>query len=172
MAAEVSFTLNEQDYVDAARAQFRRRAISPRQWLWALAILAGMSASVGYLGPCDLGSPIYLGSAFAGLVLLICPPFAGAGYLLAGRSARRMFRQQNIHPESRMAWSDEGLQIQNELGSSNTKWRDFYGWREDRGNFTLYFNEAIYYLIPARAISAEQAADLEDTLVRSDLAKR
>lgn len=172
MAGEVSLTLNEQDCVDAARVQFRRRAISLRQWLWALAILVGMSAIVAYLGPCDLGSPMYLGAAFAGLVLLLCPLFAGAGYLLAGRYARRMFRQQKVHPESRMTWTDEGLQIQNELASSALKWRDFYGWRKDRGSYTLYFNEGFYYFIPARAISAEQAVDLEDTLVRSGLAKR
>jgi len=172
MAAEVSFTLSEQDCVDAARTQFRRRATSPRQWRLALAILVTMSAVFAYLDSCDLESALYSGAVYAGLVLLVCPLFAFGGYLLAGKQALRMFHQQAIHPESRMAWNDEGLQNQTELGSFAAKWRDFYGWRKDRGSFTLYMNEGIYYFIPQRAISAEQSSDLEETLVRSGLAKR
>jgi hypothetical protein len=172
MAADISFTLSEQDCVDAARAQYRRRVTSPRQWRLAIAILLAMSAVFAYLDSCDLESAIYSGAIYAGLVLLVCPLFAVAGYLLAKKHARRMFRQQAIHPESRMAWNDEGLQNQNEFGSFAAKWRDFYGWRKDRGSFTLYMNEGIYYFIPQRVISSEHAMDLEQTLIRSGLAKR
>lgn len=172
MAAEVSFTLSEQDCVDAARAQYRLRATSPRQWRLALVILAAMSAVFAYSVSCDLESSVYSGAVYAGLVLLVCPFFAISGYLLTGKQARRMFRQQAIHPQTRMAWNDEGLQNQNELGHFAANWRDFYGWRKDRGSFTLYMNEGIYYFIPQRAISSEQALDLEETLVRSRLAKR
>jgi hypothetical protein len=133
---------------------------------------AAVSAVFGYVDSCDFKSALNLGAAYFGLVLLVCPLFAGAGYLLAGKHARRMYRQQAVHPESRMIWDDEGLQNRNELGSFAAKWRDFYGWRQDHGSFTLYMNEGIYYFIPQRAISSEQASDLEETLLRSGLAKR
>jgi hypothetical protein len=172
MAADISFTLSEQDCVDAARAQYRRRITTPRQWRLAIAILLTTFAMFAYLDSCDLQSALYSGAVYAGLLVLVCPLFALLGYLLAGNYARRMFRQQAIHPGSQIAWSDEGFQNQNELGSLAAKWRDFYGWRKDRGSFTLFMNEGIYYFIPQRALSSEEAMDLEETLLRSGLAQR
>ena len=172
MAGDISFTLSEPDCVDAARSQYRRRITSPRQWRMPLAIILTMFAVFVYLDSGDLESAFYSGVVYAGLLLLVCPLFAVAGYFLVGKHARLMFRQQAIHPESRMAWSNEGFRNQNELGSFAAKWRDFYGWRKDGGSFTLFMNEGIYYFIPQRAISSEQAMDLEETLIRSGLAER
>jgi hypothetical protein len=172
MAANITFTLSEHDCVDAARAQYRRRITSSRQWRLPIAILLTMFAVFAYLDSGDLESAFYSGAVYAGLVLLVCPLFAVAGYILAGKHARQMFRQQSIHPESQMAWNNEGFRNQNELGSFAAKWRDFYGWRKERGSFTLFMNEGIYYFIPQRALTSEQALDLEKTLVRSGLAER
>ena len=172
MAADISFTLSEQDCVDAGRAQYRRRMTSPGQWRWPLALLLTMSALFAYLDSGDLESALYSGLVYGGLLVIVCPLLAVAGYFLAGKQARRMFRQQAIHPESRMAWSDEGFRNENELGSFAAQWRNFYGWRKEGGNFTLFMNEGIFYYIPKRALSSEQAMDLEETLVRSGLAER
>jgi hypothetical protein len=134
-----------------------------------------MSASfayLAYLDSCDVETALYTGAVYAALVVLVAPLFAVAGYLLAGKHARRMFRQQVIHPESRISWTDEGLQNHNEFGAFAAKWSDFYGWREDRGNYTFFLNEGLYYLIPRHAISSEQSVDLEETLLRSGLSKR
>lgn len=175
MAAEISFTLSEQDCVDAARAQYRRRVTSPKKWRSAFPILAGivgLFTYLTYLDSCDLETALYTGVVYVGLMIVVVPLFAIAGHFLAGKHARRMFRQQVIHPESRMSWTDEGLQNHNEFGGFAAKWSDFYGWRVDRGSYTFFLNEGLYYLIPRRAISSEQSVDLEEILLRSGLPKR
>lgn len=172
MAAEISFSLSEQDYVDAARGQYWHRVKSPKQWAWAFAALAVMSGLFAYAGSCDLESLVYDALSFAAVVLLICPLFATLGYLWTGRYARRMFRQQPGQPENRLSWDDDGLRIDSALGSLNAKWGDFFSWRRSGRTYMIHMNEALYYLIPGRALSAEQAADLESTLELHGVAQR
>ena len=172
MAGEISFTLSEQDCVDAARAQYKHRVSALREWRFALPILGVMAGLVAYLTSCTLESAVYAGAGFAALVLLVCPLFAAAGYYDAGRIASRMFRQMTIHPESRISWTDEGIRNQNEYGAFTAKWGDFYGWRKAGGSYTIFLNEGHYYLIPHHSISSEMAVDIEETLARSGLAKR
>ena len=175
MAAEISFTLSEQDCVDAARGQYRRRLTSLRKWRSAFPILVGIASLftyLTYLDSCDLKTALYTGAVYVDLMIVVVPLFGLAGCFLVGKSARRMFRQQVIHPESRMSWTDEGLQNHNEFGGFTAKWSDFYGWRVDRGSYTFFLNEGLYYLIPRHAISSEQSVDLEETLLRSGLSKR
>jgi len=175
MAAEISFTLCEQDCVDAARAQYRRRVTSLKKWRSAFPVLVGivgLFTYLTYLDSCDLETALYTGVVYGGLMIVVVPLFAIAGYFLAAKHARRMFRQQVIHPESQMSWTDEGLKNHNEFGAFSAKWSDFYGWREDRGSYAFFLNEGIYYLIPRHAISSEQSVDLEETLLRSGLSRR
>ena len=74
--------------------------------------------------------------------------------------------------KSHIIWSEEGLQNRNEHGSFASAWSGFYGWRCSKGRFTIFMNEGFFYLIPAHALSSEQAADLRETLVRSGLCHR
>jgi hypothetical protein len=83
-----------------------------------------------------------------------------------------MFRQQTFKSENRMSWDDEGLKVHSGLGSMSAKWADFYGWRKSGHTYTFYMNEALYYLLPGRALSSEQAADLESTLAHHEVVRR
>jgi hypothetical protein len=172
MSAEISFVLTEQDYADSARSQYWQRISSPRRWAWPLLALAALFSLFAYSVSCDFRSFVYNLVPYAVIVLVLCPLLCVVGYWWAGRYARRIFRQQAAQPESRIAWNDEGLRVESAIGSLNAKWSDFYGWRKARGTYMIHMNEMIYYLIPARAISPEQAADLEATLSRSGLAQR
>jgi hypothetical protein len=172
MAAEIKYTLTEQDYADAARSQYWQRLRSPKQWAWALVALAAMSGLFAYSDSCDLESFVYNAVPYALLIVLICPLFAGFGYFWAGRYARRMFKQQPAAPENRVSWDEQGLRIESDLGSLRARWSDFYGWRKSPGAYMIHMNEALYYLIPQHAITSDQGADLESTLVRNGVAKR
>jgi hypothetical protein len=71
-----------------------------------------------------------------------------------------------------MSWDDQGLKVHSSLGSLTAKWSDFYGWRKAGHSYTFHINEGVYYLLPERALSSEQAADLESMLMRHSVVRR
>ncbi len=172
MAAAVTFALSERDHVDAARGQYWHRLTRPRGVAATLAFLAALWGLFTYLDSDDPRASFYVGLVYAALMLTVVVLAGAAGYWLAGRQARRLYRQQVIHPQSRIAWTDEGFHSRNEYGSYAAKWIDFYGWRHSRGTFTLFINEGFFYLIPEHALTPEQATDLRETLLRSGLSHR
>src|SRR5687768_11971906 len=117
MAPEISFTLSEQDCVDAARNQYRQRITSLRGLGWTIAFLTATSAFFTYLDASDLESALYTGAVYFALALFVVIFLLGCLYFSVGKHARRMYRQQVIHPESRMSWTDGGLQNHNEFGA-------------------------------------------------------
>jgi hypothetical protein len=172
MAGDVTFTLTEQDYADAARSQYWQRVRSPKQWAWLLPALAVTSALLAYSDSCDLESFLYNLVPYALISVLVCPLLMAFGYAWAGRYARRMFRQQPSKPENTVSWDDAGLRIESALGTLKAEWGDFYGWRSAGRTYMIHMNEALYYLVPEHALSSEQAADLESTLKRGGVVKR
>ena len=172
MAAEISFTLSEQDYADAVQNQYRQRMTSRRNLGWTLPALALMAGLFGYADSCNLTSALYTTGVYATLIAVVFVMSGVAGYFIVGSHARRMFRQQVMRPDSRISWTNEGFQNSNEYGSFAAQWHDFYGWRKVRGSYMIFIHEGFFYLIPQRAISPEQASDLEETLARSGLASR
>ena len=172
MAAEIKFSLTEDDYADAARSQYWHRLRSPKKWASSLGALAALFSLFAYSDSRDLESFFYNLIPYVLIVIVVCPLVAALSYLSAGRQARRMFRQQPVTPENRASWNEEGLHIESQLGSLKAKWSDFYGWRKADRTYFVHMNEALYYLIPAHALSAEQATDLEGTLVRHGVVRR
>ena len=172
MAAEIIFTLTEQDYADTARSQYWHRVKSPKKWVWSIGILAVLFGFLAYLDSYDFGSFLFNLIPYGLLILIIPPLITALTYLWSGRHARRIFRQQSTQPECRMAWDDEGLKVESKLGILDAKWSDFYAWRKARGTYMIHMNEALYYIVPGHALSAPQAADLEKTLARSGVIER
>jgi hypothetical protein len=172
MAAEIMYSLTEQDYADAARSQYLHRLKSPKRWAWSLGVLVVIFGLFAYSDSYDFESFLYNLIPYVLIALLVPPLIAALCYLSAGRYARRMFKQQSLKPENRASWNEEGLQIESQLGFLKAKWSDFYGWRNAGRTYMIHMNEALYYLIPGRALSAEQAVDLESTLARHGVAKR
>jgi hypothetical protein len=172
MAAAVAFALTEQDYVEAARNQYWHRIKSPKRWLWVILGLSLVFALFAYSDSCDLESFLYNLVPYVLILLVALPLMSGLCYYSVGRHARKMFKQQAIQPENRMAWDDDGLKINSSLGSLNAKWADFYGWRKVGRSYAFHMNEALYYLLPERALSAHQITDLENTLARHQVVRR
>lgn len=172
MAKDVTFTLTEQDYADAARSQYWHRLKSPKRWAWSLGVLAVIFGLFAYSDSYDFQSFLYNLIPYVLIVIVVCPLVAALCYLRVGRDARRMFRQQPVKPENQASWNEEGLRIESQLGSLKAKWSDFYGWRHAGRMYFIHMNDALYYLIPAHALSAEQATDLESTLARHGVVER
>lgn len=172
MENEIAFILTEQDYADAARSQYWHRLKSPKKSARSLGALAVIFGLFAYTESYDFESFLYNLIPYVLIVVVIGPLVAALIYLSAGRHARRMFRQQPVQPENRASWNEEGLRIESRLGSLNAKWSDFYGWRNAGRMYFIHMNEALYYLIPAHALSAEQAIDLESTLARQGVVRR
>jgi hypothetical protein len=167
MGTEIDFTLTEQDYVDAARSQYWSRMKRPQQWLSLLGIMLLVISFVAFLESWDryyflYGALPYVG-IFAG-TWLICTI---GSYFWAGRWARRIYRQQKLQPETHMNWDDEGLRIQSALGTLQAKWTEFYCWKHIGSMHMLHINEALYYIVPQRALTLDQVAELESALVHN-----
>ena len=172
MATEINFTLTEQDYVDATRSQYWSRMKAPKQWALLLGILIALVGIVAFLESWDRDYFVYGALPYVAIIAgswLICMGFS---YFWTGRWARRMFRQQKLQPETRMNWDDEGLRIDSALGTLRAKWTDFYGWKHIGSMHMLHINEALYYIVPGRAVTPEQIADLENALTQNGIARR
>ena len=137
-----------------------------------MVILLAMAALFGYLDSYDLRSFLYYSAPYLVIFLIVWLACPILGYLWVGRWARRIYRQQKVNPENRMSWDDEGMRIESDLGSLRAKWSDFYGWKKARKMFMVYINEALYYVVPAHALTAGQAADLEGKLTENRVVRR
>jgi hypothetical protein len=170
--AEISYTLTDQDYVDASRAQYASRLKSPKRWALALVVVLVICGLFAYADSYDLESFLFNSVPYVGIIVaafLLGPLLT---YLWIGRWARRTFQQQKANPENRMSWDDEGLRLESELGSLRAKWSDFYGWKKSGQMFMVHMNEALYYVVPAHALTPEQAADLEQKLTEHRVVRR
>ena len=172
MAAEIKYTLPGQDNEDAARSQYWHRVKSPKRWGWLLGALAVIFSLFAYSDSCDLKSFLYNLVPYVLIILVICPLLSAICYFQVGRHSRKMFQQQRIKPDNRLTWNEDGLEIESDVGSLKARWSDFYGWRSAGRAYFIHLNEALYYLIPAHALSAEEAIDLEDTLARHGVVRR
>lgn len=172
MARQITFTLSEDDYAEAARSQYWHRVRSPKQWAGALAALVIMCGLLAFLESYDAESFFYNLAPYALLIAVGATLMAGFSYFWVARYARRLFRQQMTNPESRVSWDVEGLQIESALGALTAKWGDFYSWRSSGAFYMIHINQVLYYLIPRRALSPDQAADLENTLITAGVKRR
>lgn len=132
-----------------------------------LAVSSAWCGLLAYSGSCDFQSFASDFLILAGIMLFVGLIVLSLIYLWAGRYARRMFRQQMVKPENLMSWNDEGLKIENDLGSMKAKWPDFYGWRKVHRTYMIHMNEALikqsrvaYFLkskrLTSKAPSSEQ----------------
>jgi hypothetical protein len=175
MAGTISYTLTEQEIVSAHRLHYLRGAVSKRSA--SVVVIAGVIIGLihssayfdaGYVGDGVISFATTCGVILAGWILLVA-----LGCYAVGVQAERLFRQQRtLRGETRTTWSDERLELDNSFAAAGMAWADYHSWRQERPGYLIYHSDYYYYLLPRRAFTDEQWADLEDTLVRSGLHSR
>lgn len=97
---------------------------------------------------------------FYGLMLTIT-------YLRLPTQSRRMFAQHKaLHEAQSVAWSDSGITFTTPSSESRFAWGDFVGVIEDDAYILLRQTEMLFNLVPKRALTASQAADLVEQASR------
>lgn len=166
MAGQVTYRPEMEDCVAASRAWWWRSAKKPRfriQMIIALVIVIALSiAAAWFFDIRDV--PFIVMMATGGFVSCMLVQL-GLTYALLPSRARRLFRQQkSMDQELRLSWSDAGAKMEAPSGYNDTPWSDYFGWYESDDVFLLLFNDRLYQFAPKRALSAEQIADLRQTL--------
>ncbi|SFI40736.1 YcxB-like protein [Bosea sp. OK403] len=102
---------------------------------------------------------------FAGVIhlfalWLLLMPFLSY-FLIAPGMARKNFRKQkSLQQPLTWSWSEAGLKVTNDGGAWLTPW-DHYLKRADNAEMFLFYQAPrLFQMVPKRALSAEQQADL------------
>lgn len=168
MPGETSFTLAEADWVAAHRGAF----LALVNWRFARMVLiiallaAGVMTAAQLLGGEGPRMAIVIGAMMAAIIGILLPLCALINYLRIAGRARRLFGQNKLlrYPQI-VTWNDDELRVSSVRGSLGTRLTDYHHWRESKGVFLLYTDEAMFHLVPQRALDAGQVADLRATLV-------
>jgi hypothetical protein len=170
MAGQVAFTPTEEDIVAASRDWFRRFMVQPRikGALYGATLAGGLLGAAFALqagGPPERALRAAALGAVAGLLLVAA--ILALRYAVLPGQARRSFRQnRTIHTAYTYRWSDECFSWESEASNARIAWRDLYRWGEGPSAFMFAVSERGVHIVPRRALSEAEAADLRATALR------
>lgn len=169
MAGEARFTIEETDFVAGQRASYRAQIggrFYRRLAIVALGTGLAMALFVTWLDGAPLVDAVVSGLLIAGITIGVLSMIVGGNYLKTPARSRRLFAQNRmIAQPQRIIWADDKISFESERGLVTSPLRDYHRWLDAQGVFLLYTDDQGYHLIPQRALSAEQLADLRATLV-------
>lgn len=83
-------------------------------------------------------------------------------YLQLPRRVRRIYAQQKaLHDGVEVTWSEAGITITSSRGGGTFNWSDFLRMHRDDHVVILLQSEALFNFIPIRALTAQQADNIE-----------
>ena len=170
MAGSVTFTPNEEDVVAGARDWFFRVLRQPRmKGAIYLALLAGALLGAAFALQSGAPSRQALRAAALGALagLLLIGAILAIRYALLPGQTRRSFRQnKTLHIPCTYAWTDEALSWRSEAANGRILWPDLHRWGEGKCAFLFAVSDRGMHIIPRRALSEAEAADLRATATR------
>jgi hypothetical protein len=152
----LDFQLNEDDYVDAQQTHLRKSlrglsGILPA--IFALMALLGIIGLVFWLiqPSNEMGRQLAPMSGF--VVLVITMGF----YVRSGLLYRRQFRKiKALQRPMQMAFDNDEIVYTSPTAQAKILWSAFEDWRESKNSFLLYPQPRMFYIVPKRAIQADQ----------------
>jgi uncharacterized membrane protein (DUF485 family) len=158
----VTFKLEEEDYLAAAKLNRRpaggAQKRSPTRyylrvtfWLVVilLAVLIFRRDPLATTSDSGLAAGMFIGVG----VTLLCLALVGvyARYFGEPRRHKRLYQQYKaMQRTQQLSWSDEGLVLASEQGSTRIDWPELIKWMEGNGLILLYLSDALYLIIPQR----------------------
>lgn len=165
MTRTTTFTLSERDLRRAMRLHILMMLREPRKllalaaiWLAATTALAGGYHLAGTHWPELRASLPKLGvlAAIGLLVLDVAVPL-----LLGARVIKKRFQQDKLLVQPITAsWNQDAYEAVQPGMHNRIAWRDYAMLREDRHAFVFFLSDFQYQVLPKRALSDEQAADI------------
>jgi hypothetical protein len=161
----VSFTLTAEDYAVANQLY----VLKSYKGGVGIIVLAGILLLFGrFFGSGDAGGGSYAWLApffYGAAIVLLALPFVSY-FLLAPRSARKIYRQQkSLQQPLTFSWSPAGLKVTSEAGEWLTPW-DHYLRRAENDEILLFYQSPrLFQMLPKRALTPEQVADLRECAI-------
>ena len=168
MAGEVTFGPPQADHVAANRLWLRHSR--QRRWLKRAGLVVLGLGSIDIISRlafgADLGGAVSDASVFliCGTLLLLLPMITRP---FIGRSVARTFAQRPAFtlPVS-IAWTNDALTMTAPDSYAQLRWRELNRWVEDGQTFLALPTDHSMLIVPLRALTSEQAADLRETAAR------
>lgn len=169
MNRKATFTLDELDLRRAVRLHAfsgirEKRTIIRLALLWFIA----MAAFIGFFSAAGMPWPELRGNLlpFALIIIATILLFSlGIPLALGPLVIRRRFKQDKLvrKPVS-ASWDEEAYEAEQPGARNHIPWRDYMKTREDRHLFLFFISDYSYQILPKRALTAEQIADLQRVL--------
>jgi YcxB-like protein len=165
MNRTVSLTLTADDYVAANRLHFLNGLRSRN----ALAIFVMMAVAylvwtaIAYFDQWEALRVVALNVFFATVVILTIANY----FLFVPIVTRRAYRNHKLlHRPYTFSWSETGLTVTSSSGQSQVAWSDYLKWYENAQIFILYQAPRLFNMLPKRALTPEQIADVRQCASR------
>lgn len=169
MNRKATFTLDELDLRRAVRLHAfsgicEKRTIIRLALLWFIA----MAAFIGFFSAAGMPGPELRGNLlpFALIIVAIILVFSlGIPLALGPLVIHRRFKQDKLvrKPVS-ASWDEEAYEAEQPGARNHIPWRDYMKTREDQHLFLFFISDYSYQILPKRALTAEQIADLQRVL--------
>lgn len=160
------FTLTADDMVAAAKLFSRQHLMRPRTLVSFLIIYVLIAMVFSSIGGAENIEALLGRMPFSLLLALI--PFLLMGIVIGislPLGARRVFIQQKtLHGEVNLEWDDARLVISSAHGQAVLPWTHFSKWIENTHLFMAFESDRLYRILPKRALTEEQIADLRHNL--------
>jgi hypothetical protein len=157
----VDYEISEKDYLDGRRLAIKNSSVRMVRWTrFVLPSFGALLAVFLIRGIWTQGFSVSVlpGMAFSLFFLLI--PFLGI------RKQKTLYAKSNaLHGRLTLDVDDSGIQLGGPITSAKVAWAYFGKFFEDERVFVLYQkNQAIFHMVPKRALSADQVASFRQYL--------
>lgn len=166
MHGSARFSLTADDYIAATRLHITRA--SYRNNLIKLALIMGLLYAVlafavmGQWTWQHAAGAVGLGAIAAVIIVL---GIAATNHIMVARRTRRIYAQQkSLHEEFEFSWDETGFDLATPSARSRHHWADFRQWAEGPDGIILYQSDALFNMLPKRALSEEALADIRARL--------
>lgn len=165
MNRETSFTLAERDLLVAGRRYVfsslsERRTLVRLILVWIGAVLACL-AMFHFLGTgrMELSTSVGIAMVIATLGAFVVP--AAVPLLTLPIVTKRRFKQDAmLRKPLTVRWSETHYRVETDDTTNNLLWTDYAKWREDEKQFLFFLSDYNYQILPKRALTPEQVADI------------
>lgn len=169
MDRTTTFTLDELDLRRAVRLH-AFSGIREKQTIIRLILLwfIGMAAFVGFFSAAGMPWPELRGNLLPSALIITATILVfslGIPLALGPLVIRRRFKQDKLvrKPVS-ASWDEDAYEAEQPGVRNHIPWRDYMKIREDRHLFLFFISDYSYQILPKRALTQEQIADLQRVL--------
>lgn len=157
----VDYEISERDYLDGQRLAIKNSSVRMIRWTrFVLPSFGVLLAAFLTYGILTQGFSVNMLPGMAFSLFFLLTPF------LTRRKQKTLYAKSNaMHGRLTLDVDDSGIQFGGPITSGKVAWAYFGKFFEDERTFVLYQkNQAIFHMVPKRALSAEQVAGFRQYL--------